>query len=79
MTAGQWATLSTNATAPANAVRARYLIESIGTLPTANSTLDVDGLFIAEGSSSYGYADGSSQNWVWNGTPHSSTSTGPAL
>ena len=26
-----------------------------------------------------GYADGSSTNWVWNGTAHASTSTGPAL
>ncbi len=25
------------------------------------------------------YADGNSPNWVWNGTPNNSTSTGPAL
>ena len=27
----------------------------------------------------FGYADGSSANWVWNGTANASTSTGPPL
>ncbi len=38
-----------------------------------------DGLMCTEGSASYSYADGGSTSWVWNGTPHLSTSTGPAL
>lgn len=38
-----------------------------------------DGVMVTEGSASYGYADGSSTNWVWNGTFYSSTSTGSPL
>lgn len=34
---------------------------------------------ITKGPTLYNYADGSSPNWVWNGTPSNSTSTGPAL
>jgi hypothetical protein len=34
---------------------------------------------LTEGSSLTSYADGDTSNWVWNGTAHSSTSTGPAL
>ncbi len=43
------------------------------------STLDGTGLMIVKASGEYGYADGTSSNWDWNGTPNSSTSTGPAL
>lgn len=32
-----------------------------------------------QGSNIYGYADGSSPGWIWNGTPNASTSTGPQL
>ena len=42
-------------------------------------TLDGDAFMITEGSALYNYADGDSPNWVWSGTPHSSTSTGPLL
>lgn len=37
-----------------------------------------DSIMLTEGSTQYGYADGSSPNWVWNGTANASTSTGPA-
>lgn len=30
------------------------------------------------GTTTYGYGDGTTANWIWNGTPHSATSTGPA-
>jgi prepilin-type N-terminal cleavage/methylation domain-containing protein len=30
------------------------------------------------GTTTYNYGDGGTTNWVWNGTPHSATSTGPA-
>lgn len=30
------------------------------------------------GTTTYGYGDGTTTNWIWNGTPHSATSTGPA-
>jgi prepilin-type N-terminal cleavage/methylation domain-containing protein len=38
----------------------------------------IDGAMLTEGSTRYDYADGSSLNWTWDGTPHSSTSSGPA-
>jgi prepilin-type N-terminal cleavage/methylation domain-containing protein len=34
---------------------------------------------VVQGTTSYGYADGETDNWVWNGAANSSTSTGPAL
>jgi prepilin-type N-terminal cleavage/methylation domain-containing protein len=39
----------------------------------------VDDLTITTGGSVLNYADGNSPNWVWNGTPNASTSTGPPL
>ena len=48
----------------------------------SNSTTDLaywDSIMLTAGSNTYNYADGSSANWIWNGTPHNSTSTGPAL
>jgi len=40
----------------------------------------VDNVMATAGSSIiYNYADGNSANWIWNGTPNNSTSTGPAL
>ncbi len=38
-----------------------------------------DNFMIVQGSSTPAYADGSSDNWIWNGTANNSTSTGPAL
>ena len=38
-----------------------------------------DSVMLTQGSTLYNYADGSSANWVWNGTANASTSTGPAL
>jgi len=47
----------------------------------AGDTLDTwDTLMIkSDETTLYNYADGSSPNWVWNGTPNASTSTGPVL
>lgn len=44
---------------------------------TAGSTIDGTGLMITQGSTLYTFADGSSSNWIWNGTANNSTSTGP--
>jgi prepilin-type N-terminal cleavage/methylation domain-containing protein len=79
MTPNQWTTLSTSATAATGTVRIRYIIESVGAFPLVNSTLDVDGLLIAEGDGPYEYADGTSPNWLWTNTAHGSTSYGPQL
>ena len=38
-----------------------------------------DNFMIVQGSTTPTYADGSSTNWVWNGTANNSSSTGPAL
>jgi len=44
---------------------------------SSGDTIDFDAAMAIEGSSLYGYADGSSTNWVWNGAANASTSTGP--
>ena len=44
----------------------------------ANATLDGTGLMITKSSTLYNYADGNSDNWIWNNGINSSTSTGPA-
>jgi prepilin-type N-terminal cleavage/methylation domain-containing protein len=46
---------------------------------TSGATLDGTGLMITAGSTLHEYADGESNNWIWNGTPHNSSSTGPPL
>jgi hypothetical protein len=37
------------------------------------------GSIVVAGSKTYNFADGNSPNWVWNGMPNASTSTGPLL
>lgn len=54
-------------------------IQSRLTTPVSGVTIWGDGAMCVSGSSMSAYADGSSTNWVWNGTPNGSTSTGPAL
>jgi hypothetical protein len=39
----------------------------------------VDGVMYTKGSTTYGYADGNTTNWVWNGTANNATSTGPPV
>jgi prepilin-type N-terminal cleavage/methylation domain-containing protein len=34
---------------------------------------------VTQGTTNYNYADGNTLNWIWNGTAHSATSTGPAV
>ena len=81
--ANTWQRISITQTAPVNAVAALF---SLGPYPSSGSptsavgqTIDFDSIMIVEGSSLPAYADGSSSNWVWNGTPNASNSTGPAL
>lgn len=42
-------------------------------------TLGVDAVIAVKGPSPVNYADGESLNWIWNGTPNASTSTGSPL
>ena len=37
----------------------------------------VDGVMLTKSNSAYNFADGSTTNWAWDGTPDNSTSTGP--
>jgi general secretion pathway protein G len=78
-----WQRLPVTATAPAGAVSVVYVwgpYPSSGSpASVAGQTLDFDGMMITESASAQTYADGTSLNWVWNGTPHSATSTGPPL
>lgn len=46
---------------------------------SGNGSVWWDNIMVTEGSTVYDYADGTSLNWVWNGTDHNSTSTGPPL
>lgn len=46
---------------------------------TASQTFYYDSFMVTEGSTVYNYGDGASTNWIWTGTPHDSSSTGPAL
>jgi prepilin-type N-terminal cleavage/methylation domain-containing protein len=79
--ANVWQRMSFSSAAPANAVTVGIVW---GPYPNSGSpgstvgeTLDADGLMVTKGSTLYNYSDGSSPNWIWNGTANSSTSTGP--
>ncbi len=76
--AGQWTRLVASVAAPANASFV-HLRQDLYLQMTVGSTLDATGLMITEGSTPYLFADGASANWVWNGVPNSSTSTGLPL
>ena len=78
-TSGSWtrATL-TGCIAPADADRMRVGAYVVATSSQpANTSAWVDDFMITEGPGFPDYADGNSPNWVWNGTPNASTSTGP--
>jgi len=73
-----WMLVSASATVPASC-GCDNIIVTPGVQTTINytGTLGVDGLIVVRGSTIPNYADGSSVNWIWNGTANNSTSTGP--
>lgn len=75
-----WTRLSFTSTAPASATLAVPTFYTTGgsSLNTGD-VIDIDGVMLTEGNTTYTYADGNSSNWVWNGTANNSTSTGPPL
>lgn len=79
LTPNTWTRLTHTIPATANMTQLTFCVYSQGASVTAGDTIDFDGLMLVEGTSTPTYADGSSTNWVWNGTAHGSTSTGPAL
>ena len=78
-TAGDWTRLTYTTTSPAGTdlVRVGVFVDALAAQP-ANTSGWADDLMFVEGASVPAYADGTSQDWVWNGTPHSASSTGPA-
>ncbi|MES2631152.1 MAG: prepilin-type N-terminal cleavage/methylation domain-containing protein [Patescibacteria group bacterium] len=69
-------TVSHTVTLPANATGVLIAFGAAST--TINQNFYYDSFMITEGTTSYGYGDGASPNWVWLGTPQASASTGPA-
>ena len=65
--------------APTGAGRMRIIAYSNANKWEAGNTLDTwDTLMIKSNNTAlYNYADGSSSNWIWDGAPNNSTSTGP--
>lgn len=79
--AGAWTRLSVTYSVPAQTSKLtlRFYQDSGGTLPSVGATLDTDSIMLTEGAQAYTFSDGNSPNWVWNGSPNASTSTGPPL
>lgn len=81
LTPNTWTRLSVTAT-PASGTNAyRFDIDAGGApVQWANgNTLDATMLMMTQGSTLHTYADGFSENWIWNGTENDATSTGPPL
>jgi len=72
-----WQTLTYTATAPADAVAARFDIVLGTTGSAAGDNLDIDGSMVVKGANAYGYADGNTAAWAWDGAVNASSSTGP--
>ncbi|MNQ34745.1 Type II secretion system protein G precursor [compost metagenome] len=64
-------------------VSATFTTSTAGTLGvrfyTPNGTSYFDGVMLTQGSTVSGYADGSTQDWIWTSTAHNSPSTGPPV
>lgn len=50
----------------------------VRTKSVQSTTFYVDDGIVIQGTQVTGYGDGNTPNWVWNGAPNASTSTGPA-
>ncbi len=80
LTANTWKRISLTLTAPAGAVTVAVISDvDGGTAWQVGNTLDGTGLMMTVGATLFNYADGNSPNWIWNGTPNASTSTGSPL
>jgi prepilin-type N-terminal cleavage/methylation domain-containing protein len=55
-----------------------YFVKDVAT-PTTSNYIDFDGFMLTGGTNILTYADGTSTNWIWNGTANNATSTGPPL
>jgi general secretion pathway protein G len=77
-TSSSWQTVSGTATAPVGAVLLRLTFYTT-TSGTTTDYVDIDGVMITQGTTTYNFADGRTANWIWNGTPDNSSSTGPKV
>jgi len=68
---------ATQSTDPAKTLAGVYLWARSANATTP--TFSVDGAMLTRGSNLYSYGDGDTPGWFWNGTPHASRSTGPAV
>jgi len=73
-----WNRWSRTDVAPANAVRIR-IIAIGGTNVAVGTSITMSQVMLTQGSTLYTYADGTSPNWVWNGTANASSSSGTPL
>lgn len=83
VTANVLTRLSVTGTVPVGTVKINCAVEVTAGASYVNfapgNSMWADAAMLTEGSTLYMYADGSSENWVWDGTPHASTSHGPGI
>lgn len=75
-----WTRVGFTGTAPTNAASVILICSTyVNVNWNPGDTIDGDAFMLTKGTTLHPYADGDSPGWIWNGTPHASTSTGPAL
>jgi len=78
--AGSWTRATQTCTSPTGADMMRVgVFVNASVAQPAGTRAYVDDMITVASGSAVNYADGSTPNWVWNGAPNTSTSTGPAL
>lgn len=78
---GSWQRVTRTLTTDANTnfIRVRLVYYGSANAPVGTN-FDATGVMVTTGTSpQYGYQDGNSVQWNWNGSPVASTSTGPAV
>lgn len=82
LSSSEWRQVSVGVATTAVATLSSYLRPvgaSGSTLTGIPGDYWIDAVMMTSGSDMHTYADGSSLNWIWNGTANNSSSTGPAL
>ena len=77
-TPGAWQTLRGFDTAPANATQCYLAVWLAGTKQAGSVLRVTDAMVVAQPDTMPAYFDGDQPGCAWTGTPHASTSTGPA-
>lgn len=76
--ANAWVRVQTIVPFPATSWSGIYIRKDSGA-PAPTDRAWITGIMSVEGTQHYSFADGNSPNWIWNGMPNNSSSTGPAL